>query len=399
VSSDQLTRPKSEQLNTASIHPADRCSAEGGMGRPERTAKARIATPDIRVEIRRYELAGEHARGGLGRILQARDLLLDRPVAVKELLKGGDEAEARFIREALITARLQHPAIVPVHDLGRNSDGKPFYTMKMISGQSLAEMIQARRNLSERLALLPHIIAVADAMAYVHERGVIHRDLKPSNILVGPFGETLVVDWGLGTDLNEARTRSLDVSGAYQIAASELTLFGSVLGTPEYMPPEQAEGKSVDERADVYAIGAILYHLLAGSPPYQGSSSKEVLAKLVRREPMPIEQRCPGIPKELASIVRTAMARLPSDRYSTAKELAADLERFRTAQRVAAHSYSVFGLTWNWIRAWMRRRTSPRCCCSRLMRGTHEKETTGALNASGLESVSSSGANHKGDSR
>jgi serine/threonine protein kinase len=381
------------------MHPEDETISDPDLG-PDSPARAALSTPkSVALDTGRYELAGEHARGGLGRILHGRDVLLDRPVAVKELLKEGEEAEARFIREALITARLQHPAIVPVHDLCRTPGGKPFYTMRMISGRSLAEIIRRTRTLEQRLALLPHIIAVADAMAYAHERRVIHRDLKPSNILIGTFGETVVVDWGLATDLDEANSRSRSVSTAYEIAAAGLTLAGTVLGTPAYMPAEQAEGKAVDERADVYAIGAILYHLLAAAPPYQGNSSKEVLANLVKREPIPIEALQSGIPRELATIVRTAMARDPRDRYLTAKELAADLERFRTGQRVSTHPYSRGSLIWKWITAGLRRGRSSRCSCWRLRGLVQEKETTGTLNGLDPGSLPSSGMSQRGDKR
>lgn len=135
------------------------------------------------------------------------------------------------------------------------------------------------KHLDQRLALLPHVIAVGDAMAYAHGQKIIHRDLKPSNILIGSFGETFVVDWGLAADLSQA-TGPSEINSIYQIAGDGLTLQGCVLGTTEYMPPEQAQGKAVDERADVYSMGAILYHLLAGRPPYQGKSSDMVLAKI-----------------------------------------------------------------------------------------------------------------------
>ncbi len=349
-------------MHTLSLQPEDATISDLELGLDSRLGTVLSAPKSIAVDTGRYELAGEHARGGLGRILHGRDVLLDRPVAVKQLLRDGDEAEARFIREALITARLQHPSIVPVHDLGRTPAGKPFYTMRMISGRSLAEIIRQTRTLEQRLALLPHVIAVAHAMAYAHGRRVIHRDLKPSNILIGPFGETVVVDWGLAADLDEANRGSRSVSTAYEIAAAGLTVSGTVLGTPEYMPAEQAEGKSVDERADVYAIGAILYHLLAAAPPY------------------------------------TAMARDPRDRYLTAKELADDLERFRTGQRVSTHPYSRGSLIWKWITAWLRRGRPSRCSCGRLKGLVQEKETAGTLN--GLNcSLPSSGTSQRGDNR
>src|SRR5713101_2543300 len=222
------------------------------------------------IDGERYNVAGEHARGGLGRILEAIDRRLDRPVAVKELLNVDRRAEARFVREALVTARLQHPSIVPIHEVGRWPSGEPFYTMKMVEVRSLGEVIREKRSLEERLSLLPNVIAVSDAIAYAHSQRVIHRDLKPSNVLIGPFGETVVIDWGLASDLSEAhRLPEESAISPYRIETSGLTVAGTVMGTPEYMPSEQAHGDAVDERADVYAIRAILYHLLAGAPPYR----------------------------------------------------------------------------------------------------------------------------------
>jgi formylglycine-generating enzyme required for sulfatase activity/tRNA A-37 threonylcarbamoyl transferase component Bud32 len=299
-------------------------------------------------DAERYKVVSEHARGGLGRVMQAIDRRLDRPVAVKELLgKGG---EARFVREAFITAQLQHPSIVPVHDLGRWSDGKPYYVMKMVSGRSLADLIKERSSLDERLALLPNVIAVAEAMAYAHTQRIIHRDLKPSNILIGEFGETVVVDWGIAADLREATRSSPDITRPYQIAAASLTLDGAVMGTAAYMPSEQALGKEVEEPADVYAIGAILYHVLAGIPPYHGNTSTEVLRKVISVPPEPLEHLQPGVPSELTTIVRKAMAREARDRYQTASELAADLKRFQTGKLVSAHRYSALTLLRRWAK-------------------------------------------------
>src|SRR5215831_6119716 len=298
----------------------------------------------------RYRVGGERARGGLGRILEANDRRLDRSIALKELLQPENKSQARFVREALVTARLQHPAIVPIYDVGRWPDCKPFYAMKMVSGRSLSELIRGRPALDERLALIPNVIAVADAIAYAHEKKVIHRDLKPSNILVGQFGETLVIDWGLATDLQLSACSDLGLSGAYEIAASGLTVQGTVLGTPEYMPPEQARGERVDERADVYALGAILYHLLAGTPPYSGNSSAEVLKQLLAKSPVPAEELQPGVPVDLATIVHEAMARDAEDRYRSAKELGEDLRRFQTGQLINARHYSRLTLLGRWVR-------------------------------------------------
>ncbi|MCA9676413.1 MAG: serine/threonine protein kinase, partial [Myxococcales bacterium] len=160
------------------------------------------AAPTLpRVDRSRYQVSGELARGGLGRILRARDRHLDRTVALKEMLGGGPEPERRFVREALITARLEHPSIVPVHDAGRGDDGAPFYAMKLVRGRPLADVAAAATTTAQRLALVPTVLAVADALAYAHSEKVIHRDLKPHNVLVGEFGETVVIDWGLAKDL------------------------------------------------------------------------------------------------------------------------------------------------------------------------------------------------------
>jgi serine/threonine protein kinase len=149
----------------------------------------------------RYELLAEHARGGLGRVMRARDRRLGRVVAVKELLRTSDLAQQLFVREAMITARLEHPGIVPVHEAGRWATGDPYYVMKLVSGRTLKEVIAGARTLVDRLALLPHLIAVCEAVGYAHSEQVVHRDLKPTNVLVGEFGETVVIDWGLARDL------------------------------------------------------------------------------------------------------------------------------------------------------------------------------------------------------
>ena len=310
-------------------------------------AVARVASVLPLVPHDRYEVRDEFARGGLGRIFRANDKRLARPVALKQLIAGGQEAARRFIREALITARLQHPAIVPIYEAGRWPSGEPFYAMKLVSGRSLDQVIKSKRTLGERLTLLPNIIAVAEAMAYAHSQRIIHRDLKPANVLVGSFGETVLIDWGLAKDLSSgSEVGSNAMMGPY---LGDDTEVGTVLGTPTYMPPEQAEGKAVDERADVYALGAMLYHALAGSPPYLGSSSAETLARVLSEPPPPLSTREPGVPADLVTVVEKAMARDPAARYPTAKELAQDLVRFQAGQLVSAHRYSTMEMTRRWV--------------------------------------------------
>lgn len=297
-----------------------------------------------------YEVEGEHARGGLGRVLRAWDRRLNRPVAVKELLHRRPEHATRFRREVEITARLQHPNIVPVYEAGRWPNGTPFYAMKFVSGRTLRQLIEERPGMDERLALLPSVLAVADAIAYAHSEGIIHRDLKPSNVLVGSFGETVVVDWGLAKDTRERADLSHRDGGPYRVLAADETQAGTVLGTPSYMPPEQAAGGEVDAFADVYAMGAILYSLLAGRAPYSGETSAAIVDRVIAGPPAALESLEPGVPPDLAAIVKKAMARRPTDRYASARALADDLRRFQTGQLVGAHHYSRSTLAVRWLR-------------------------------------------------
>ena len=230
------------------------------------TGAADSVLPIVQRDV--YSVGPELARGGMGKILAGRDRRIGRPVALKQLLVTGQAAKERFEREALITGRLQHPAIVPVYEAGRWPEGDPFYAMKLVEGEPLSKAIARAKTLTERMALLPNVIAVAHAIAYAHEHRVIHRDIKPSNVLVGAFGETVVIDWGLAKDLaaddnddNDPDAGSGSISSG---SPSSQTAVGIAMGTPGFMPPEQACGEAVDERADVYSIGALLYHLLAG---------------------------------------------------------------------------------------------------------------------------------------
>ncbi|HEY3801030.1 MAG TPA: serine/threonine-protein kinase [Kofleriaceae bacterium] len=307
----------------------------------------RVVDPD------HYALVREIARGGMGRIWMARDRRLGRDVALKEVLVDSEAIVRRFEREARITARLQHPSIVGIHEAGVWPSGEPFYVMRLVSGRSLDEAIAATTSFAERLALLPNVLAVADAIAYAHGQRVIHRDLKPRNIVVGEFGETVVIDWGLAKDLGDSsdlETSFASAGTAVGTSGPGETTAGDILGTPSYMPPEQAAGQAVDERADVYAIGAMLYHVLANEPPYRSQSSAEVIAALMVEPPVPVSKRAPAAPTELVAIVERAMAREPAARYRTARELADDLRRFQTGQLVGAHRYSTGQLLRRWIR-------------------------------------------------
>ncbi|HEY6177675.1 MAG TPA: serine/threonine-protein kinase, partial [Kofleriaceae bacterium] len=285
----------------------------------------RPAAPLQLRDAARYQVVTEHGRGGLGRVMRAHDKELGRDVAIKELLDRGNASELRFYREALITARLEHPGIVPVHEAGRWADGTPFYAMKLVAGRPLKDLIEAAHGIPERLALVGNVIAVADAIAYAHDRRVIHRDLKPANVIVGEFGETVVIDWGLAKLLDDPDDET--AAAARPTDGGELTQAGSVLGTPAYMAPEQYAGRA-DERSDIYALGGLLHHVLTGAPPH--------LANSAARASMPR-----SVPRDLAAIVARAMAADPAQRYATAQAFADDLRRFQRRVPVRARRYSL----------------------------------------------------------
>jgi len=325
------------------------------------------------VDDAHYQGQREIARGGMGKIVAAEDRRLGRPVALKVLLEPAGDALERFEREALITARLQHPGIVPVYEAGRWPSGEPFFSMKHVAGRPLDHVIGELRTLADRLALLPRIAAAADAIAYAHSQRIVHRDLKPGNVLIGDFGETVVIDWGLAKDLdandspdsenriNErpAIRARVSESGGVLDAPSvtqkttinhSLTVVGAVMGTPAYMAPEQARGEPVDARADVFALGAMLYHLLAGVPPYNARTATEVIAAAALGKVVPLREREEGAPHDLVAIVERAMNPVPAKRYPSACELAEELRRFQTGQLVSAHRYTTSQKLARWIK-------------------------------------------------
>jgi WD40 repeat protein len=305
------------------------------------------------VSAAQYVLEGEQGRGALGRVMRAHDGRLRRTVAMKVLLRQGRDAEARFLREARITARLQHPGIVPVYEVGLDPAGEPYYAMKLIAGRPLRELIADAGTLGARLALVPHVLAVADAIAYAHSQGIVHRDLKPANIIVGEFAETIVIDWGLAKDLR-AEVPEPDTIAArpYRVTDDPThTALGTILGTPAYMAPEQARGDRVDERADVYALGAVLYHVLSGEPPFSGDSKEVLLAHVRTKAPVPLQATAPGVSPDLVAIVNKAMQWDARLRYSNAAGFAADLRAFLTGKLVDAHTYTTFHLVRRWLKA------------------------------------------------
>ncbi len=293
----------------------------------------------------RWERLGELGSGGMGQVTLVRDRLLSRNVALKE---PSDEVAAALLhREAMITAALEHPGIVPVYDIGTSEAGKPWFAMRVVRGRSLASVLAAGPSASERNALLRHLLAATEAIAFAHDRGYVHRDLKASNIMIGAFGETQVIDWGL----------ALPPAGT-QLAASGLddaSLAGDgprVAGTPRSMSPEQARGEAVGPPSDVWSLGTILWELLAGRSAFPQGTRDAVLEQVKAGRVPSLAAVAPETPAELVAIVQRAMAPMPADRYPHSKALADDLSRYLAGRRVAAYSYSTLGLLGRIVWAW-----------------------------------------------
>lgn len=364
------------------------------------------------VDKQRYKITGEFARGGMGRILLAYDRSTGREVAIKELIGSQHEADPepeggrlaatgptmqagpsmvagrgvpgspglsespppdeitveRFLREAKITSRLEHPNIVPVYEIAQRKDGVWYYTMKFVRGVTLSKRLRdiARNNelddkakLAERIKLLGVFIDVCNAVAFAHSKGVVHRDLKPDNIMVGEFGETVVLDWGLarvegedarkvtqilsskslGSSLPRRKPKSPDASAS---SSARLTMMGSVVGTPSYMPPEQALGRleQVDEASDNYALGTILYELLSGTRAYPGDDAYDILDAVLAGPPPALASIAPDVPPELAAVVAKAMSREKKGRFQRASALAGEIRAWRDGRAVASYKYS-----------------------------------------------------------
>lgn len=320
----------------------ERPSSRDSKGRGEASEGAPPATSS------RYVGGAEIARGGMGRVIEATDTLLARTVAVKEALTSDPETLRRFARETRITARLEHPSIVPVYDAGTDP-AAPFYVMRRVTGRPLSGMITAANSLDERLALVPHVLACAQAIAHAHKRGVLHRDIKPNNILVGELGETVVIDWGIAKVIGET-----DPDDDLPPLASDSlrTRIGTVSGTPGFMSPEQARGDDVGPSADVWALGATLYYLLARQMPHEthAKTPDDLLAYAAHRPVPPIASVIAGVPPELAAITERALAFEVSDRFPDAISFAEELSRFLTGQIVASHDYSVRERIVRWVK-------------------------------------------------
>jgi serine/threonine-protein kinase len=306
-----------------------------------------------------YRVLRPHARGGLGEVFVAEDTELHREVALKEIRReraDDPDSRARFVLEAEVTGGLEHPGVVPVYGLGTYPDGRPYYAMRFIKGDSLRDAINrfhaaekpgrdagARR--LELRQLLRRFVDVCNAVAYAHSRGVLHRDLKPSNVMLGKFGETLVVDWGLAKaglgsrdhgPAGGAPEPSLRPSSGSDVLATQE---GAAVGTPAYMSPEQAAGRlgELGPASDIYGLGATLYSLLTGRRAFEGPDMGTVLAEVRAGRFPPPRQVKPEVPPALDAVCRKAMALRPADRYATALDLAADVEHWLADEPVRAY--------------------------------------------------------------
>ena len=324
---------------------------------PQQDAVRRVL-PEEFLREKKYEIGGVIAQGGMGAILDAREATTHRTVAMKVMLSNLSESDLlRFIEEAQVTSQLEHPNIVPIYELSVDENGQVFYTMKFVQGVTLRQVLDSLRE-GDPAALATYSLAalltifqkVCDAMAFAHSKGVIHRDLKPDNVMLGDYGEVLVMDWGLAKVLGKKselrdgeklpREQS-PISSARSEEGSSFTMAGSIVGTPQYMAPEQARGDvdTLDARADTYALGAILYHLLALRPPIAGDDVMQMIGKVVRGEIEPLtspSSKTHPIPDSLAAVCRKAMALDPVARYQSVPALQTEIAAFQNGFATSA---------------------------------------------------------------
>ena len=296
--------------------------------------RAAAEFPDL--DGTRYRLVGKLGRGGMSVVYRIEDSVLDRQVAMKvaNVPDGNSDLAARLLREAKIIAQLEHPGIVPVHDVGTLPDGRVYYTMKLVQGERLDEYAIRMRTIPERLRLLQRI---CEAVAFAHAHSVLHRDLKPQNVMVGPFGEVLVMDWGLSKIVHEAESAASIVTTPSQNVTAQTTAHGAVLGTPGYMAPEQERGEvaAISERTDIFSLGAIMQFLMRGLAE---SSSHVPRARV------------------LTAIAQKATAESPSARYQSVADLSADLAAYLDGLPVEAYPEGTLGALRRWAtrnRVWL----------------------------------------------
>lgn len=301
-----------ERLAEVNAH-VDRCASCLSLV----AALGRVEGDEVREGSERYEIRGEVGSGGMGQVFLAFDTVLGREVALKCVRSGPEDRAAarRFEREMELTAQLQHPSIIPVYDAGLFPDGSRYFAMRLVEGRTLDAALGEATSFEQRMALVPSIRRACEAVAYAHERAVIHRDLKPANVLIGPFGETVVLDWGLAKHLGEDEA---DAESFHSDIDDEgMTRPGAVMGTRGYIAPEVARGEPADARSDVFSLGKVLQRLLV-----EVQGSREVVA-------------------DLEAVIERATATDPASRYLDASGLCDDLQRFESGQTVSARDYSL----------------------------------------------------------
>jgi eukaryotic-like serine/threonine-protein kinase len=360
ITFEELTRLGDPEVN-ASLH-----RLGGGAPASPPSLESTIRVDSREIAGNRFRIVRLHAQGGLGRLLAARDEELNREVAIKEIRpERADDpgSRQRFLLEAEITGGLEHPGVAPVYCLGRFADGRPFYAMRFIRGDSLEAALREFRKkkagaAEQRLALRRHLAQLVDVchtLEYAHTRGVLHRDIKPANIMLGPYGETLLVDWGLakvaGRD-DDASSRAESPLRPRSLGDSPPTIDGCVVGTPAYMSPEQAEGRvdALGPASDVYSLGATLFYILTGRPPIAAKSTAEALEQVRRGALLDARTIDASVPRPLAAICRKAMALSPAARYARAADLAEDLERYLADEPVSAYRESGPERAARWLR-------------------------------------------------
>jgi predicted Ser/Thr protein kinase len=319
---------------TVPPRPAPATGADAATLPPE---PAPAEVPGDLPQVPGYALLGELGRGGMGVVYKARQVGLDRLVALKMILAGpyaGEHEVARFRTEAEAVARLQHPHIVQIYEVGEH-DGRPFFSLEFVEGGSLAERLEGTPWPAGKAA--PLVEALARAMHAAHRKGIVHRDLKPANVLLTPEGEPKITDFGLA--------KKLDVEKGQ-------TQTGAIVGTPSYMAPEQAGGqsKALGPAADVYALGAILYELLTGRPPFKATKPLDTILQVLSEEPVPPSRLQPKVARDLETICLKCLEKEPGKRYGTAEALAEDLRRFRADEPIVARPVGSLERGWRWCR-------------------------------------------------
>jgi hypothetical protein len=311
---------------------------------PPSDPNAQLVPEEVRS---RYDFRALLGRGGMGSVLRVRDRALQRDVAMKTLDGLGPEWAGTFVEEAQITAQLEHPNIVSVHDLGGSRADRRFFTMKMVHGITLTAWLQRHltdRTSSEQLADAVEVfLKVCDALSFAHARGVVHGDIKPDNIMVGSFGEVYVMDWGLAHLVEKCDPNLGRVRIARPVHSPRFS--DGPLGTPAYMPPEQAVGRvaDIEPRSDVFALGAILYHILVGSPPFAGPTVEAIVeaAKHARYTPPEVAAPPGTVPPGLARVIERAMSLKKDDRYPDVRSLKQDVQRaMRGGSHLPRHWFS-----------------------------------------------------------